>query len=275
MSEIRTLKLSQLVPNKKQDRQDWESPTAREHIEKLKRSIGMILPDGQLYGIRERIVVKQGSNEDEFIILRGESRWRAGIELGKEIGIDIETECEIKSSHDKTIEHLDHTTENSLHRALNIFERAISIKADRDNGLTTDQIIAVHGLSNKTVVSKYMSVFRLSRPKQKLVQESFIGDLNLIGKLDKVNEDDIKELRQRLEGGEPAKKVISELLNRGKPKIEKEPQYRLALSRSQYATILELLDINPEDIDNPEEDIVELLKNRLEEISDTRGTDQS
>lgn len=51
-----------------------------------------------------------------------------------------------------------------------------------------------------------MSVFRLAKPKQKLVQESFIGDLNLIGKLDKVAEDDMKELRQRLEGGETAKK---------------------------------------------------------------------
>lgn len=36
MSEIRVLKLSQLTPNKKQDRRDWESPVAREHIEKLK-----------------------------------------------------------------------------------------------------------------------------------------------------------------------------------------------------------------------------------------------
>ncbi|HAT3632044.1 TPA: chromosome partitioning protein ParB, partial [Citrobacter freundii] len=95
----------------------------------------------------------------------------------------------------KVIEHLDHATENSLRRDLNIFERALSIKTDKDNGLTTDQIIAAHGLSNKTVVSKYMSVFRLAKPKQKLVQESFIGDLNLIGKLDKVAEDDMKELR--------------------------------------------------------------------------------
>ena len=37
MSEIRVLKLSQLTPNKKQDRRDWESPVAREHIEKLKK----------------------------------------------------------------------------------------------------------------------------------------------------------------------------------------------------------------------------------------------
>ncbi|EBU7272558.1 chromosome partitioning protein ParB [Salmonella enterica subsp. enterica serovar Heidelberg] len=273
MSEIRVLKLSQLTPNKKQDRRDWESPVAREHIEKLKKSIGMRMPDGSLYGIRERIVVKPGASENEFVILKGESRWRAGSELEKEIGEEIETECEIKSYDDKVIEHLDHATENSLRRDLNIFERALSIKTDKENGLTTDQIIAAHGLSNKTVVSKYMSVFRLAKPKQKLVQESFIGDLNLIGKLDKVAEDDMKELRQRLEGGETAKKVINELLNRSKPKQEKEPQYRLALSRSQYSAILSLLDLNPEDIDNPEEDIAELLRNRLEELSDTEGTD--
>ncbi|MFS7384586.1 ParB/RepB/Spo0J family partition protein [Rahnella inusitata] len=267
MSEIKTLKLSQLTPNKKQDRRDWDSPAAREHIEKLKKSIGMILPDGSLYGIRERIVVKPGSNENEYIILKGESRWRAGQEVGQDKSLDLETECEIKIYDDKVVEHLDHATENSHHRALNIFERAASIKTDKDNGLTTDQIIAAHGLSNKTVVSKYMSVFRLAKPKQKLVQESYINDLNLISKLDKVSEDDIKELRQRLEGGETAKKVINELLNKGKQKPEKEPQYRLALTRSHYSLILELLDLNPEDIDNPKENIDELLKNRLEELS--------
>lgn len=274
MSEIRVLKLSQLTPNKRQDRRDWGSPVAREHIKKLKKSIGMRMPDGSLYGIRERIVVKPGASENEFIILKGESRWRAGSELEKEIGEAIKTECEIKLYDDKVIEHLDHATENSLRRDLNIFERALSIKTDKDHGLTTDQIIATHGLSNKTVVSKYMSVFRLAKPKQKLVQESFIGDLNLIGKLDKIAEDDMKELRQRLEGGETAKKVINELLNRSQPKPKKEPQYRLALSRSQYSAILSLLDLNPEDIDNPEEDIAELLRNRLEELSDTESTDE-
>lgn len=267
MSEIKLLKLSQLTPNKKQDRRDWDSPAAREHIEKLKKSISMTMPDGSLYGIRERIVVKPGTNEHEYIILKGESRWRAGQEVGRDINLDLETECEIKTYDDKVIEHLDHATENSLRRDLNIFERAASIKTDKDNGLTTDQIIATHGLSNKTVVSKYMSVFRLAKPKQKLVQESFINDLNLVSKLDKVAEDDIKELRQRLEGGEPAKKVINELLNKGKQKPEKEAQYRLALSRSHYSLILELLDLNPEDIDNPQENIDELLKNRLEELS--------
>jgi len=267
MSDIRTLKLSQLVPNKKQDRKDWESPTAREFIEKLKKSISLQNADGSLYGIRERIVVKPSTNEDEFIIIKGESRWRAGVEVGQELGIDLSTECEVKVYEDKVTEHMDHATENSLHRVLNIFERATSIKVDKDNGLTTDQIIAVHGLSNKTVVSKYMSVFRLSKPKQKIVQESYINDLNLISKLDKVSEEDLKELRQRLEGGEPAKKVINELINKSKPKTEKEPQYRLALTRSHYAAILELLELNPEDIDNPQENIDELLKNRLDELT--------
>ena len=88
MSEIKTLKLSQLTPNKKQDRRDWDSPAAREHIEKLKKSIGMILPDGTLYGIRERIVVKPGSNENEYIILKGESSWRAGQEDGQDKNLD-------------------------------------------------------------------------------------------------------------------------------------------------------------------------------------------
>lgn len=263
MTEIIKLKLSQCVPNKKQDRRDWESPAAREFLEKLKASIGLQLPDGKLYGIRERIVVKPSSTEGEYIILKGESRWRAGTEIDP----DMEVECEIKIYDDKTIEHLDHATENSLKRDLNIYERALSIKTDKDNGLTTDQLIAVHGLSNKTVVSKYMSVFRLSKPKQKFVQESFVNDLNLLGKLAKVSDDDMKELRQRCEAGEQAKKVISELIARGKPTQEKEPVYRLAFTQSQYSVILELLDLNPEDINNPEEDLEVLLKNRLEELS--------
>lgn len=267
MPEIKVLKLSQLKPNKKQDRRDWDSKKAREHIEKLKKSIGMVLNDGTLYGIRERIVVKPNpAVEGEYIIHKGESRWRAGIEVGTENGLDLETECEIRTYDDKVIEHLDHTTENSLRRDLNIYERALSIQTDKNNGLTTDQIIAAHGLSNKTVVSKYMSVFRLTSPKQKLVQESFIGDLNLINKLDRVAEDDIKELRQRLEGGEVAKKVINEMLNRHKPKVEKEPQFKVSFNRPHYAYILKILDLDPEDIDNPDENLEELLKNRLDEL---------
>lgn len=263
MTEIITLKLSQCVPNKKQDRRDFESPLAREHIEKLKASIGLVLPNGSLYGIRERLVVKASSTPDEYIILKGENRWRAGTEIDP----DMEVECEVRNYDDKTIEHLDHATENSLHRDLNIFERALSIKTDKDNGLTTEQLIAVHGLSNKTVVSKYMSVFRLSKPKQKIVQESYINDLNLLSKLMKVSDEDVKELRQRCEGGEQAKKVINELLTRSRQLPEKEPVYRVAFTQSQYSAILELLDLNPEDMNNPDEDIELLLKNRLEELS--------
>lgn len=263
MTEIKMLKLSQIVPNKKQDRRDWDSPAAREHIEKLKKSFSVVLPDGSLYGIRERLVVKPTSNPDEYVLHKGESRWRAGTELDSE----MEVECEIRSYEDKVIEHLDHATENSLKRDLNIFERAVSIKADKDNGLTTEQIIAVHGLSNKTVVSKYMGVHRLSNPKKKVIQESYIQDLNLITKLAKVSDDDIKELRQRCEAGETAKKVINELLGRNKTRTEKEPQYRVSLSKSHYTVILELLELNPADMDNPEEDIEALLKGRLDELA--------
>ncbi|ERK05607.1 hypothetical protein L580_3317 [Serratia fonticola AU-P3(3)] len=266
MPKFKMLKMSQLRSSKGQDRGDWSSPTAREEIEKLKKSIGLEI-NGELYGIRERIVVKPGKNDNEYYIHKGETRWRAATEIGNERGIDIESECEIIEYDNKVIEHMDHATENSLRRKLNIYERASSIKTDKDNGLTTEQIIALHGLSNKTVVSKYMAVFRLSKPKQKLLQESYILDLNLISKLDKVSDDDMKELRQRLEGGEKAAKVINELLSKGKKPVDKETLYKVTFSRSQYSVILGLLDLNPADIDNPNEDIVELLKNKLEELA--------
>ena len=199
-SELKELKLSQLVPNKKQDRRDWESVAARDHIEKLKRSIGLELSDGSLYGIRERLVVKATATPDQYQIIKGESRWRAGTEINP----DMVVKCEVCSYSDKVIEHLDHATENSLKRDLNLFERALSIKTDKDNGLNTEQIIAVHGLSNKTVVSKYMSVFKLSPVKQKLIQSSLIMDLNLVSKISKIDDSDIKELRISSEGAEPS-----------------------------------------------------------------------
>ena len=186
--------------------------------------------------------------------------------MEEEKGIELECEIKIVSYEDKVLEHLDHATENTLKRPLNIYERAASIKKDKDNGLTTEQIIAVHALPNKTVVSKYMAVFRLSKPQQKIVQDSFINDLNLIHKLAKVSDEDIKELRQRCESGEQAKKVINEIINRNIERAPKEPAYRISLSKSQYSAILELLNINPEDIDNPDEDIETILKNKLEEL---------
>lgn len=255
------LKLSQLIPNKKQDRRDWDSPSAREHIEKLKRSIGLELPDGSLYGIREMLMVKETSTPDQYQIIKGESRWRAG----SEIDPDMVVRCEVSSYTDKVLEHLDHATENSLKRDLNIFERALSIKTDKDNGLTTEQIIAVHGLSNKTVVSKYMSVFKLSPVKQKLIQSSFIMDLNIVSKLNKIDDSDIKELRTRCEGGEVPKKVIAELLARVNPKPQKEKEFRLSLNESHYKNILTLVGLDPEDLNNSDEDIELLLKSKLEE----------
>ncbi|HFQ9467569.1 TPA: ParB/RepB/Spo0J family partition protein [Escherichia coli] len=274
MENIKTVKLSQLKPRKKQDRKDWSSPTAREYIEKLKRSIGLEMPDGSLYGIRETIVVTPGPGEDEYTILRGESRWRAGSEVEQEKNVEITCEIKIVTYEDKVIEHMDHATENSHKRPLNIYERAMSIKQDKDNGLTTEQIIALHGLSNKTVVSKYMGVFRLNKLQQKIVKDSFINDLNLINKLAKISDDDIKELRHRCEEGEQAKKVIGDILNRNKPRPEREPSYRISFSKSQYSAILELLDLNPEDIDNPDEDIEEILKSKLEEISGKYSTEE-
>lgn len=260
-SELKELKLSQLIPNKKQDRRDWDSAAAREHIEKLKRSIGLELADGSLYGIRERLVVKSTNTPDQYQIIKGESRWRAG----SEINPDMVVKCEVCSYEDKVIEHLDHATENSLKRDLNLFERALSIKTDKDNGLTTEQIIAVHGLSNKTVVSKYMSVFKLSPVKQKLIQGSLIMDLNLVSKLSKIDDNDIKELRSRCEGGEVAKKVIAEILARSNPKPVKEKEFRLSLNESHYKNILSLVGLDPEDLNNSDEDIELLLKSKLEE----------
>lgn len=274
MKELKTVKLSQLKANRKQDRRDWSSPSAREHIEKLKRSIGMELPNGELYGIREPIVVKESSEQDAYIILRGESRWRAGCEVQDEKNVELSCDIKIVNYDDKVLEHLDHATENTHKRPLNIFERAASIKQDKDNNLTTEQIMAIHGLSNKTVVSKYLGVFRLTKPQQKIIQESFINDLNLINKLAKVADDDIKELRERCQNGEQAKKVINEILGRNAQRTPKEPSYKLSLSKSQFSTILNLLDLKAEDIDNPEEDIETLLKSKLEELAEPYKSDE-
>ncbi|NQD64269.1 chromosome partitioning protein ParB, partial [Enterobacter sp. CM29] len=153
---------------------------------------------------------------------------------------------------------------------LNIWERASSIKTDKDNGADTETLMAIHGLSNKTVVSKYLGVFKLTRAQQKPVQYSYINDLNLISKLAKLNDLDAKELFKRCEGGEQPKKVLTELLNKAKPVVEKEPTIKFSFSRSHCNTILELLGLNPEDLDNPDEDIEVLLKSRLEELSEPK-----
>ncbi|MDH1753934.1 chromosome partitioning protein ParB, partial [Citrobacter freundii] len=82
-------------------------------------------------------------------------------------------------------------------------------------------------------------------------------------------------LRQRCESGEQAKKVINEILNRNIERAPKEPAYRISLSKSQYSAILELLNISPEDIDNPEEDIETILKNKLEELASPQISEEA
>lgn len=247
------LKASELTA-KNQVRLDKKSPTAIEHIEKLAKSIGAKIKDGEYYGVREPLTIIY-KNEIP-IIHKGENRWLAATKVDPEMLLP----CIIKSYDDALEAHLDQVTENSLRRGLNIFETAKAIAVDKEHGLKNDEIADIYGLSNKTVISKYLGVFKLSKAKQNIIKESYISDLNMISKLNKVPEESIQELRKLLQDGMPAKKAISKVLNKDKP--EKPKTFPLSFSEDTFKKLCKLVDIDFDDLtedDKPSEIISDAL----------------
>lgn len=214
--QIVMLQTSQLRPNDKQDRDDMDSEAAIEYIRSLADSMLLDLPNGRKYGVRRPIEVRPADSEGVHEIIAGENRWRAA-GLAKL----AEVPCVIKSGGDVEA-RMDHVTDNALHRTLTLWQQANSIRRDQEEyGLTTEQIIAAHGLRNKTQLSKLMSVFKLSDEAQSFVKKGYVQDVNLIYDLKKLPDEQLSKLAKRvIDKGESFPAALKAL----QPKEPKEPK---------------------------------------------------
>ncbi|MDP2104771.1 MAG: ParB N-terminal domain-containing protein, partial [Desulfobulbaceae bacterium] len=209
-------------------------------------------------------------------IIAGENRWRAA-GLAKL----AEVPCVIKSGGDVEA-RMDHVTDNALHRTLTLWQQANSIRRDQEEyGLTTEQIIAAHGLRNKTQLSKLMSVFKLSDEAQSFVKKGYVQDVNLIYDLKKLPDEQLSKLAKRvIDKGESFPAALKAL----QPKEPKEPKNKpgggdgdgqqaggghvaLKLKPAAARALAILLDIEGSDELNPAT-LAEQLQQRLDSMAE-------
>lgn len=277
--QIVMLKTSQLRPNDKQDRDDMDSEGAQEYIRTLADSMLLQLPNGRKYGVRRPIEVRPADSNGIHEINAGENRWRAATLAKLE-----EVPCVIRSGDDLEA-RIDHVTDNALHRTLTLWQQANSIRRDQEEyGLNTEQIIAAHGLRNKTQLSKLMSVFKLPEDAQAFVKQGFVQDVNLVYELKKLPEEMLPKLAKRvIDKGESFPAALKALQPKqakpGKtpPKTEEQndsvpesaPNAEMVLSLKAAAAeaLAVLLDIEiGEELDLKA--LGEKIQNRLEAIAD-------
>lgn len=269
-NEIVYIPRDKIVPEPGQDRDDWEDPATVAHVKSLADSMSIQLPDGRKYGVRDPISVLPADDDGNHRIIKGESRWRAS-------GLADIDEIPCRIQRRATVENrLDHVTENALKKGLTLWQRANSIRRDKEEfNFDSKQIMIAHGIRNKTQLSKIMSVFSLDESAQELVRRDLVGDVNLVYDLKKLDEKQIEKLKKKIEKGDSVPQAIKSLLPKPKkekpapdPKIsdsetegqgDASPSYlALGLDEGRAKALAVLLDLSP-DLDATQ------LKERIEE----------
>ena len=132
---LRTLKITEIEPNRDQARKQFDEEALAELAESIK-----------MYGIIQPIVVTE--KEGYFSIIAGERRWRAAKKAGlKEIPVIIRENDEKKNQQISLIE-------NMQREDLNAFEKAAGIRALMDDyKLTQEEIAKVLGKSRSAIAN--------------------------------------------------------------------------------------------------------------------------
>ncbi|EPF1840321.1 ParB/RepB/Spo0J family partition protein [Pseudomonas aeruginosa] len=210
---------SDLYPDPTQDRDDWETERTLAHIAGIRRSALIPLEDGRHFGIRKTLFVEPADEAGKHKIIDGECRWRATEDAPDDVQL---LPCIIRKGGVRE-RRMDHVSGNVLGQGLTVWQTACSIKRDKDEfGFTTEEILAVHGIKDKSRLSRYMKVFKLSPEAQEFAKLDDFRDVNIIydlEKLDKMGPDTLKKLSKRLDKGESIQTAIKALL----PREEKKP----------------------------------------------------
>lgn len=213
---------SDLYPDPTQDRDDWETERTLAHIAGIRRSALIPLEDGRHFGIRKTLFVEPADEAGKHKIIDGECRWRATEDAPDDVQL---LPCIIRKGGVRE-RRMDHVSGNVLGQGLTVWQTACSIKRDKEEfGFTTEEILAVHGIKDKSRLSRYMKVFKLSPEAQEFAKLDDFRDVNIIydlEKLDKMGPDTLKKLSKRLEKGESIQTAIKALL----PREERNPRRR-------------------------------------------------
>ncbi len=211
---------SKFIPDVNQDRDDWESPETIANIASIRKSSRIKLEDGRYYGIRYPLFVGPPDENGNVPIIDGECRWRSTEDAPEELQM---LPCIIRTGGKKE-RRLDHTSSNGARKGLTLYQTAMSIQKDeKEYGLTTEEICAVHGLANATALSKYKAILKLNDRQKDIVRSGSFQDINLVYELKKFDDDTLTKLEKRVSKGESIQQVIKALTPK-EPKKPKEPK---------------------------------------------------
>jgi len=208
---------SKIIPTEGQDRDDWDNPETIANIQSIRKSAQIKIEDGRYFGIRYPLFVGSPDENGNFPIIDGECRWRSVESLPEELQM---LPCIVRTGSKKE-QRLDHTASNGARKGLTLFQTAMSIQRDeKEFGLTTEEIIAVHGLPNQTALSKYKAIHKLGDRAKELVRSGTFQDVNLVYELKKLDDDQLTKLEKRIAKGESIQQAIKALI----PKEPKQPK---------------------------------------------------
>lgn len=214
---IHIIHRSQVIPDVDQDRDDWDDPATIANVESIRRASRIKLNDGKYYGIRAPLWVMPADENGKHKIIDGECRWRSTEDGPEEVQF---LPCIIRTGDKKEI-RLDHTAANGARKQLTLFQVANSIKRDKEEfGLSTDEIMAVHGLTNKTQLSKYNQIHKLNDRAKELVRGGHFQDVNLVYDLAKLDDDALAKLEKKVAKGESFQQALKAV----SPKPAKDPK---------------------------------------------------
>lgn len=238
---IHIIHRSQVIPDVDQDRDDWDDPATIANVENIRRASRIKLNDGKYYGIRAPLWVRPADENGKHKIIDGECRWRSTEDGPEEVQF---LPCIIRTGDKKEI-RLDHTAANGARKQLTLFQVANSIKRDKEEfGLSTDEIMAVHGLTNKTQLSKYNQIHKLNDHAKELVRGGHFQDVNLVYDLAKLDDEALAKLEKKVAKGESFQQALKAVTpktakDHKKPKdIGKDGGNQGGVSESETGTII-------------------------------------
>lgn len=256
---IHVLHRSRIIPDADQDRDDWDHPATKANIDSIRRSAQIKLDNGKYYGIRNPLWITEADENGLHTIIAGECRWRSTEDAPEEVQM---LPCIIRKGSAKE-QRLDHTAENGSRRGLNLWQTARSIKRDKEEfNLSTEEIIAVHGLTSKTHLSKFNAIHKLQERALNLVKAGYFEDVNLVYELRDLSDEVLDKLEKKMAKGESFQQALKAVKpkdhEKGKGKdgegeggegggvSESETKVSLAIPLSAAKALADLLDVAPD-----------------------------
>lgn len=273
---IKQIHRSKILPDPHQNRNDWDDPATVAHVDGI-RKIMLKSVNNRYFGIRVPLLVGPMNEDGCYPLLDGECRWRASEGVPEEIQF---LPCLVRENNAEE-NRLDHVVSNGARKSLTLFQTAVAIHKDKETfKFTNDDIAAIHGLRDRKLVSKYLSVLKLSDEASKFVRDPSFKDINLIYDLQKFNPKQLQQLHKKIHKGDSNYfQAINEIkkkssksekpadeLNTSEPSNQILASAVLKLNQLELDAIAQLLGIETNsDMSIPE--IIKLVKLAVSELS--------